>query len=178
MIPKILLVKGVAAMIHKATVLTTFPGTLWAQEKQAQRIRMAYDPTNKKLVKFEDRFVNSGIVFCEKGTIKVWASSGKEIDVTSELEYEFVQYDEHRKLIILAVMTGDGEAGARFDAIFTKLKASDIYLENRAFLIIPVAKSIRVTATALMPSGDDTHNDYGVTASSDYLSQLLRASGR
>lgn len=166
-------------MIHTAKVLASYPGTLWAQKKQTLRDRTVYEPENQKLIRFEGRLVKPGIVFCEKNSVKVWTSSGDKIDTNSELEYEFVQYDERRRLMILAVMTGDGPAGGRFDAIFTKLKPSDVYLENRAFLIIPTKPAgEQITSMALMPTGEDTHDNYGVCASPEYLARLLRASGR
>lgn len=152
-------------MIHKAQVFVSLPGLQWVLKKRIQRANTLLPSGNDP----------KGAILCEKGSVKIWSSSGTPVDQDSELEYEFVMYDEKTRRVIIAAFVGEGDEGApvSFDNLFTT-KTEELFQMDRAFLIVPVARGVgRVEAWALAPTGEDAHDEYGASAGLGYLARLL-----
>lgn len=157
-------------MIHIAKVIVSFPGTKWAEEKQTVLIYTPqFDPSREE---YEGE-VPLGVILCEEGSVKVWSLMGDDIDPHSELEYQFVKYDEQRGFVILAVLSSWGDASTRFDNLFSNVRQEE---NDLAFLIIPTKRSSsRVEAWALMPTDRDAVKMYGASASLEHLERLIKA---
>lgn len=156
---------GRTAVFLKAAVLVSIPGLTWAEENQ--------------------KTTPKGAVRCKPHEVRVWSGRGANVDINSELCYEFASYDNG--YIIIAVSFTDGDAQAaqiRFDSLFgfTQVEAKSIQQAGtyrRAFLLIPI-KNLegreRTSAFALAETGEDIYSVDGA-ANPQYRARLINAVG-
>jgi hypothetical protein len=168
-------------VIHKTQVMVRLPDKRWATAMEARRreIKSTIDllKDHSEVPDIVQSELCRGGYLDPRHGLTICSLDGTIIDDGSEFECEFVGYDpKGRGRVIMAVFVGDGDTGApiRFSNLFTGMEHGEAFESDRGFLIAqPTDRLVR--GWALQPTGQDTHDEYGIYASPEYVARLLAA---